>query len=709
MKKLKMFKTISCFAFALPVGFISACALVSSPLVGKRANKENPIPPELLNIEVQDDGTKILYGFKPEVTADQIRIAGYDTLVIPENVVEIKPYAFAYMFDGLSSKVTNLVLNKEIRKIGKGAFIYCYGLTKGLDLHDKDSLEVIEQDAFNYCPGFAGSLVLPDNLVKIGANAFKNCERLTYVCFNRKLKEVGDYAFDGCINLVQLDFTKCIVSDDDDRQFLPSWANLKTYAFTNIGSKPEAQETEKQIIVWDLSIPEEEWIDIFRNNLNIPEDFKIFHSREACDENTLILKEEDGQLTLKGFKNGVDLSKYNLIRVPKGVKRIGISAFRNMTNRMQIIFNDELESIDAYAFQDAVGFNGPLNLPNSIKEIGVTAFYSATNFSGTAVIPYNVSEVEAGIFLECYGLTGIVFHRDITTLGTGIACYSPVSVLDMSDLPSTGPTWTYVIEEFLPAPLARLNSGNVILPWNEDFTTTNLVFKQSLISGGLADDSTFDSLWLTTMNKNKGKIFPHHPEQPMEGLSYMVNGTQLRGLRDYIREGEELIKTDYEVIQIPSNISEIASNAFDGTFKVNDDEVHQTNWRLQFRFGVNTIGTQAFKDCSGIVGDVTLPASLTTISDNAFEGCSNISSIKLPLFLTHIGQSPFKGCSRLACINCKDYTSIPEWLSTGDTKFFSGLPATGKIFISDVGHRDAWKAAAKKHGLPDNWSIEPVA
>lgn len=703
MKKLKMFKTLSCFTVVLPIGVASACAFISSPLVGRQDNKENPIPPELLNIEVQADGTKLLYGFKPEVTADQIRIAGYDTLVIPENVVEIKPYAFAYMFDGLSSRVTNLVLNKEIKKIGKAAFIYCYGLTGSLDLYDKDSLEVIEQDAFNYCPGFTGSLVLPDNLVKIGANAFKNCERITYVRFNRKLREIGDYAFDGCINLIQLDLTKCTVADNDGRQFLPPWANLKTYAFTNIGSKPEAEEAEKQIMLWDLSVSEKEWLDVFRENLNIPEDFEIFHSREACDESTLILKEEDGELVLEGFKKSVDLSKYNLLRIPKGVKKIGVHAFRGITERLEIVFNEELETIGYWAFEDFTGLYGPLNLPSGLKLIEPWAFYDCPNILGTVVIPSGVTVINNGIFQECHGLTGIVFHRDIATLLDGIMATDPVSVLDMSDLPSTGPTWEYSYTAL--APFGRMYSGNIILPWNEAFDMTDQVFKQSLIEGGLADQSTFDSLWFRTMNKNKGKIFPHHPEQPMEGLSYMVNGTQIKGLRKYIREGEELIKANYEIIQIPSNISEIASNAFDGTFKVNDSEVHQTNWRLQFQFGVNTIGKQAFKDCNGLVGDITLPNSLTTISDNAFEGCSNITSIKLPLFLTHMGESPFKGCSRLASINCNDYKTVPDWLSTGDTKFFSDLPDKGVLIISNSSQEDAWKAALKKHGLPANWTI----
>jgi hypothetical protein len=43
------------------------------------------------------------------------------------------------------------------------------------------------------------------------------------------------------------------------------------------------------------------------------------------------------------------------------------------------------------------------------------------------------------------------------------------------------------------------------------------------------------------------------------------------------------------------------------------------------------------------LNSITLPESLTTIGDEAFAWCSNLSSITLPASLTAIGTGVFKG------------------------------------------------------------------
>ena len=42
---------------------------------------------------------------------------------------------------------------------------------------------------------------------------------------------------------------------------------------------------------------------------------------------------------------------------------------------------------------------------------------------------------------------------------------------------------------------------------------------------------------------------------------------------------------------------------------------------------------------------IKLPASLTSLGWNAFEGCSSMTSIELPAGLTSLGESAFGRCS----------------------------------------------------------------
>ncbi len=109
-------------------------------------------------------------------------------------------------------------------------------------------------------------------------------------------------------------------------------------------------------------------------------------------------------------------------------------------------------------------------------------------------------------------------------------------------------------------------------------------------------------------------------------------------------------------------------------------------------FRVTSIGNQAFKGCSSITSiqlpaDLTaigneafcncrsllslhLPDGVTTIGNSAFMGCSSVSSIQLPNSVTFIGNSAFEGCSSLRSLQVPDgvtsigaYTFVCENLS----------------------------------------------
>ncbi|MEI6873741.1 MAG: leucine-rich repeat protein [Spirochaetota bacterium] len=65
--------------------------------------------------------------------------------------------------------------------------------------------------------------------------------------------------------------------------------------------------------------------------------------------------------------------------------------------------------------------------------------------------------------------------------------------------------------------------------------------------------------------------------------------------------------------------------------------------------GITTISSGAFTNCSGLVG-VTLPSSLTTLGFHAFAGCSGLASVTIPPSVVWIEENPFVGCSSLTDI-----------------------------------------------------------
>ena len=91
---------------------------------------------------------------------------------------------------------------------------------------------------------------------------------------------------------------------------------------------------------------------------------------------------------------------------------------------------------------------------------------------------------------------------------------------------------------------------------------------------------------------------------------------------------------------------------------------------------VTAIGTDAFRDCTGITS-VVIPDSVTSIGGSAFRGCINITDITLPANITSI-----PGAMAFGCANLK-YVAIPDGVNSIGGYAFSGCTNLEAAVIPD--------------------------
>lgn len=133
----------------------------------------------------------------------------------------------------------------------------------------------------------------------------------------------------------------------------------------------------------------------------------------------------------------------------------------------------------------------------------------------------------------------------------------------------------------------------------------------------------------------------------------------------------------------------ISSEKFGGIRIASHDYDQETQTgTITFQDVITTIGNNAFWGCSTLTS-ITIPASVTTIGESAFHGCSNLESVTIKA--GDIGERAFEKCTNLSFIDLQEgVTSIGEEAFRGCTGMTSlTTPST----MINIGARafDGWK------------------
>ena len=268
-----------------------------------------------------------------------------------------------------------------------------------------------------------------------------------------------------------------------------------------------------------------------------------------------------------------------------------------------------------------------VNIPNTVTSIGSQAFYQCSALTSVN-IPSGITSIENRTFTRCSSLASVNIPNTVTSIGESAfnGCFALTSV----NIPSGVTT----IAQYCFNGCSALTSINI-----PSGVTT-------IAQGCFSGCSSLPSITIPNGTTYIG-------ESAFKGCSALTS------------------------INIPSNVASIGNQAFYdcASLATLTVDANNTNYSAQdnilydknkttllcypggltatsyssFLSSVTTIGEYSFDN--NYLTSLTMPNTITTIEENAFNSCPSLSSVVLSSNVTHLGYYTFAHCSSLTSIN----------------------------------------------------------
>ena len=549
--------------------------------------------------------------------------------------------------------VTNNGTEYSVTKIGE----YAFQGSAVTSVSMPECITSIDYNAFSGCQNLE-SVTLPESLTTLGSYAFKACKLLKTIKIPSGVTAIPDQCFDGCSLLESVTIPEGVTTIGD-------------YAFG------------------------------------------------GCNLNALTLPESLEKIGGYAFTGNKSLKSVN---IPAKVKTIETEAF-NSCGLTELVIPEGVQTIDSYAF-----FNNSLQnltLPSTITSIGNEAFRYNNNLQSitcNAATPptlgddafygcYNIQEVKVPLasiaayrkvygwkdFSNYYGgeevIDGVAYRIDDkgAYVQAAIMTESEVSLAEnvafegaqyplykiadnafagngsitLVTVPATveaigsnafdGVTYPIIkIKATTPPVLAsKLPMLSAIVPPAsvKAYKAANYWKDMTIIGEGKNDIevTTSATVDLTEAIMTQAKITPASVTS-IKVHGPLTNDDIINALNTNMRSCYAIDLSDAEIealpdgafngkiglleITLPAGLKAIGNNAFNGCFALRNE--------VTIPAGVETIGSYAFAGCRNAKFNPALPETLTAIGDYAFQNCANLYAVTLPASLQTIGDHAFE-------------------------------------------------------------------
>ena len=488
-----------------------------------------------------------------------------ERVYFPEGVTSLGNSAFQYC-----SKLSQIDIPEGVTYLGDSIFYDCDAL---LQVNIPGSVTSVGYCAFFSCYKLT-EVVISNGVVKIGNSAFSDCSSLQELHLPDSVKEIGDYAFHVCRSLQEVHLPDSVKEIGDS-------------AFASCSSLQEVHLPD--------SI-EEIGKEVFSQCTKISK----FSGKFAS---------EDGLALIMGsrFLQYAVASTVNSYTVPEGV-----------------------EQIDDYAFYQSQNLT-TLRLPESIYRIGNNAIAKCSNLSSvyfeSIYYPTMTTSTFGDTNTQNANLTLYVYEEAIDAFKTKFSGYSFGSRF-VANGPAPEDVATTIIY-YATSDNSLINVKDCIVI-NHEFIDDKQGNRLEVL--GIMREVPYSlftgnsKLWSVTLPSSIRKI----AGSAFYGCSILSYVSLAEGL-EAIHDSAFYKCKNLSYITIPQSCTDLGSYAFTGCTSLKSIVVPDN---------VKDIGTEAFKDCTALK-TVALGRGIKNIYSSAFKNCTAITEINMPETLEYISSEAF--------------------------------------------------------------------
>ena len=559
------------------------------------------------------------------------------------------------------------------------------------------------------------TVALPDNVTKLNANAFANCTNLESVLLNTGVTHLGNYAFSQCSNLKSINLPNSL--ENIGHYVFKKCTSLKTVNFPNTISNWGTNTFEDCYSLESVNIPSGATKVInnytFRNcrglkTVTLGDSIESINSQAfySCYSlKTLNLPSNTGSLTTIGNSAFANCYSLENVVLPTTVNNLGDSAFHSCYSLVNINLPDSITEIKSSTFYMCKKLK-QITLPNYLTIIGNYAFNSCYTLT-TINVPASLTSTSfkgSEIFSNCHRLFEVFNYSSTninpvsTTMGN-IAKNANIIHKITIDGENVTDVISYKIynQESVTHTITRNYVQSMLIEqagicyWILDDDNANLHRK---VAVGLTDPDSRELILANDCNQIKKWAFAACPN-----LVKIVIPSSVQYMDERLNGIFKDVGTVYEFynLTVDQKVFDYSSNSYKNIAKLQGlnivnlytsadtpskitliDHVYYYNNAGQV-IAVNTESTayseitlidtctsiraNAFKN-NVFITSISIPASVKSIGNYAFEYCYGLSTVTMEEGLVSIGTSAFYYCSALARVELPNSVT-----SLGDSAF----------------------------------------